>query len=458
MNIIIVLILGLATLAADIKSTTGNIHFDVDRDGSGELGINADAITMNTDFHVQSGLTFNTTTTDQDMVIAKQTVIFANTATQSIQLTLPSAVDHAGKVILIKKMSHDHELIVVCQNETDRIDGQRQLLMSNSMESSNDLPQCRLISSGSSWFVQSTTPSNQLYNGALRLLVKTDNPGSSNDQQFTLPLRHSDDLDVTIDWGDGGTSSISSNTAAGLTHTYAQIGNYTVSISENNAASFSAIHFDGQGDAQKLLEIREWGPLHWETFESSFEGCVNMIITAKDHSRAITSDVTSFKQAFAQCSALTSFPMLDTSAVVNMDDAWDGCSSLTSFPHLNTTKVERFQRTWRGTEAMTSFPDIDTSSATTLSSTWAQGGLQEAPDIDLSTAQSFAFIFSNLTLSTTSWSAFLVKLADQTTRTGIKIHAGSSLLNDDGEAAALDLIDNENWQIYDGVFDGNVRR
>ena len=61
------------------------------------------------------------------------------------------------------------------------------------------------------------------------MLVKTDNPGTSASNQFTIPVYT---LFVTnnydVDWGDGNTDL---GVTTSITHTYASAGTYTVKIS-----------------------------------------------------------------------------------------------------------------------------------------------------------------------------------------------------------------------------------
>ena len=53
---------------------------------------------------------------------------------------------------------------------------------------------------------------------------KTDNAGTSNDDQITLPLVSSGTYDFTVDWGDGTQDTITSHDQAEVTHTYSAAG------------------------------------------------------------------------------------------------------------------------------------------------------------------------------------------------------------------------------------------
>ena len=114
------------------------------------------------------------------------------------------------------------------------------------------------------------------------MLVKTDNAGTSNSDQFTISTTGTG-YNYDVDWGDGNTDI---GLTSGTTHTFAGgAGTYTVKIS----GDFPAIYFNNGGDRQKLLEIQNWGNIAWNVparsngaFRDSFEGCNNLEITATD--------------------------------------------------------------------------------------------------------------------------------------------------------------------------------
>jgi surface protein len=108
------------------------------------------------------------------------------------------------------------------------------------------------------------------------LLVKTDNAGTSASDQFTIPTGpFVGSYNYDVDWGDGNTDTGLTTSA---THTYASAGTYTIKIS----GVFPKIYFNNGGDAQKLLDIQNWGTILWQRMDRSFFGCRNMIITATD--------------------------------------------------------------------------------------------------------------------------------------------------------------------------------
>jgi surface protein len=80
-----------------------------------------------------------------------------------------------------------------------------------------------------------------------------------------------------VDWGDGTSDTITSHTAAAVTHTYPSSGTYTVKIT----GSLLGWQFNLLGDRLKMLNIAQWGALNIST-ERTFRGCSNLTATATD--------------------------------------------------------------------------------------------------------------------------------------------------------------------------------
>ena len=190
--------------------------------------------------------------------------------------------------------------------------------------------------------------------------VKTDNAGTSEDDQFTLPTT-TGTYDYQIDWGDGVIEDISVSTAQ--THTYPTEGTYTIKIS----GTFPRIFFNNGGDKSKLIEIVNLGDVSWTSMERAFWGCNNM-----DISPTCTGVMPSgsYQDAWQNCSSLTSFPALDLSVGNNFFRTWQGCSSMTSF---NATALGSgsFRSAWQNCSSLTSFPALDLSVGNNFQDAWA---------------------------------------------------------------------------------------
>lgn len=103
--------------------------------------------------------------------------------------------------------------------------------------------------------------------------VKTDNAGSSNNDQFTLPLVSSGTYDFYIDWGDGVVDRITTYNQSEVTHTYSGgAGTYTPKI----WGLLSGWAFNNSGDPQKLTGISQVGIFDHNNEDGAFYGCSNL--------------------------------------------------------------------------------------------------------------------------------------------------------------------------------------
>jgi len=177
--------------------------------------------------------------------------------------------------------------------------------------------------------------------------VKTDvsdpSSGKSNDDQFNINVQVAGGyvFDYDVDWGDGNTDT---NVAGSILHTYAVPGEYEVKIS----GLFPNIYFFNRFDRLKVLELKNWGNIQWETMLNAFQGCSNMELTATD--AGDFTQVNNFKSAFQNCSSITSITGSSNwinSNCTNVLLAFFGCSNMTSiettnWDHSGCTSLEGF--------------------------------------------------------------------------------------------------------------------
>lgn len=208
--------------------------------------------------------------------------------------------------------------------------------------------------------------------------ISTASTGKSNDDQFNINVQASGGyvFDYDVDWGDGSTDT---NVTGSLVHTYAVAGEYDVKIS----GVFPNIYFFNRFDRWKVLEVKNWGNIQWETMLNAFQGCGNMEITATDEGDF--TQVNNFKSAFQNCSSITSITGSSNWINSNCTDvflAFYGCSNMTSIETTNWDTVN-----------LSSFTGFfqDCTSLTSLDGTnW-----------DLSNVTGFSNAFSNTTSLTT---------------------------------------------------------
>ena len=99
--------------------------------------------------------------------------------------------------------------------------------------------------------------------------------GTTNSNQFKMPLIDSLGYTASIDWGDGNSTSITNGTDE-VIHDYSSPGIYDITIT----GIFPAMAFNGGGDAIKMIDWLEWNNI--SLTEGSFDGCRNITFSSTD--------------------------------------------------------------------------------------------------------------------------------------------------------------------------------
>ena len=321
------------------------------------------------------------------------------------------------------------------------------------------------------------------------IVVDTTKAGSASNT-FVLPIIKDVTEVVKIEWGDG-TNSIGVN--GNNTHVYASSGVYTVKI---ESKVFGGIYFNNGGDKAKIVRVVSFGRGVVRSLTSSFFGCSSFIAIDDPTLISIGADATNIfrgcsllptipnidfskvTNAFALCAymtALTTVPLLDFSKVTNCQSAFYGCSSLTalplidlssatntsymcyqctslsSVPLINLSNVTETMYMFCQCSALTNIPLLNLSSVTNAYAMFYQcNGLTSIPLLNLSSVTDASLMFSGVTLSTTSYSDFLIHLATLPLQSGVSFHGGNSKYNTAGGVARAYLISNFGWTIIDG--------
>jgi hypothetical protein len=199
---------------------------------------------------------------------------------------------------------------------------------------------------------------------------------------------------VSINWGDGSVETYAGSAAnTTITHTYETAGLYLVSITgvfENiKLAGFTGSQASDL--ANVLQNSPDWSPTN---LTDLYNGC-SLITSDSLDDFPDTSLITQFVRAFRNCSNLTSFPLINTSAGTTFSNTWFNCSSLTSFPLINTAAGTNFGEAWFNCSSLTSFPLINTAAGTNFSFAWQNcSSLTSFPLLDTSAGTNFGQAWS----------------------------------------------------------------
>lgn len=168
----------------------------------------------------------------------------------------------------------------------------------------------------------------------------TVNFGTSSDNQIKLPLQSDGTYDFHVDWGDGTNDAITEWNQSEVSHTYDSPDEYTLTIT----GTIEGWRFDDGGDAEKITEISNWGPLNFGKDGSYFYGCSNLTLTATD--APDLTGTTNLASTFQACEDLGSegdMSEWDVSNVTDMTFMFIGSSSfdqdIGSWDVSNVTKM-----------------------------------------------------------------------------------------------------------------------
>lgn len=169
---------------------------------------------------------------------------------------------------------------------------------------------------------------------------KTDNNGTSNNNQITIPTNHNYFYNYSVDWGDGNSDT---GVTGDVTHTYDSVGIYTIKI----LGVFPAIEFieyyeyekKFMSDANKILSIEQWGKIQWESMYKACAGCSNLIGNFNDTPNL--SQVYDMSAMFSQARSFNSYiGNWDVSNIRTMDAMfYEAIKYSQDMKNWNTTNV-----------------------------------------------------------------------------------------------------------------------
>ncbi|WP_353778750.1 BspA family leucine-rich repeat surface protein [Winogradskyella sp. 3972H.M.0a.05] len=189
---------------------------------------------------------------------------------------------------------------------------------------------------------------------------KTDNPGSSDNNQITIPTVSGQTYSYIVEWGDGNSDT---NVTGDITHTYATPGTYEVRI----IGDFPRIRFNDDGDDRKILSVEQWGTIMWQNMEDAFRGCENLVINATD--APDLSNATSLQAMFRGCTSMNNnINHWDTSTITDMKSMFRDATGFNQPLNLwNVSNVTDIERMFQGATVFNQpLNDWDVSSVTTM--------------------------------------------------------------------------------------------
>ena len=297
------------------------------------------------------------------------------------------------------------------------------------------------------------------------IVVDTTKAGSASNT-FVLPIIKDTTETVKIYWGDGTNST---GVTGNNTHVYAVGGIYTIEI---ESKIFGGLYFNNLGDKAKITKIANYGQGVSRLNIGSFFGCSSLLsidignivsngADATNQYRGCTalttvpllnlSSVTNAFAMFAYCAALTTVPLLNLSSVTNASSMFTDCTSLTTIPLLDLSSVTNATNMFRNCTSLTTVPLLNLSNCTTATNMFRNcTSLTTIPLLDLSSVTDATNMFTGVTLTTQSYSDFLINLATLPLQSGVSFHGGNSKYNPTAAIARAYLISNFGWTITDG--------
>ena len=168
---------------------------------------------------------------------------------------------------------------------------------------------------------------------AFTIEVKTDNAGTSNDNQFQFTGAEGD-YDVVAKQN-GVVIETFNDLSDEETITFANgAGTYVLEINPKATNGFNRIAFANSGDNDKITDLKQYGTIVWSTFNEAFWSCGNMIHSATDSPNlSICRDL---YRMFRQTAANPNVENWDVSGITRMDDMF---TFNNAFSNENLTKA-----------------------------------------------------------------------------------------------------------------------
>jgi surface protein len=295
-----------------------------------------------------------------------------------------------------------------------------------------------------------------------RIVVKTDNAGVSNSDQFNFTGALGDyDVEVYDEAGTTLQETITGLSDAATITIAGGAGTYELRVFPSATNGFNRIQFNNGGDRLKLLEIRNWGDVAWADMMFAYRGCSNMV-SVSTLAVPNTTSVTDMSNMFEDCKSLTTLDVsgFNTTSVTSMVSMFRSCTSLTTLDvsGFNTTSVTSMAVMFRSCTSLTTLDvsGFNTTSVTSMGrmflSCTSLTDITGIENFTIASVTNFTSFLLGVTLPTSRYDNLLINYEAQAPNTGLNFHSGNSQYTAGGaaEAARTNLINTYNWTITDG--------
>jgi surface protein len=280
--------------------------------------------------------------------------------------------------------------------------------------------------------------------------VKTDNAGTSNDNQFQFTGAEGD-YDVVAK--QNGTQVATFNDLSNQeTITLPSSGVYNLEVKSKEVNGFNRIAFVNGGDNLKITDIKQWGDVVWSSFSSAFFGCSNMLTTATDVPNL--SNVTNMSNMFfVASSANPNTTNWDVSNVTNMSFMFRNTSANPNTTNWDVSSVTKMILMFDN--ASIANPDVsnwDVSNVTEMNRMFrsASSANPDTTNWDVSNVTNMNNMFLNSNLSVENLTACYENWSQLNLQQNVSFSAGNTKYNSSGQAGRDILVNTYNWTITDG--------
>ncbi len=213
----------------------------------------------------------------------------------------------------------------------------------------------------------------------------------------------------TVDWGDGTTENVASNTTAQHNYVFTDLSASTefgptgsksrqamIVITPQAGQNLTATSFNFRHSsisstyATPILEIVASVPNGSLTVGGT-TGYLRML----EQCTILSHNMSSLFGMFHHCSSLQSVPLFDTSNISNWTTAFGNCSSLKTVPLFDTSSATTMQNCFRDCVGLESIPQFNTSNVLNFNGCFLNcQSLIEIPEINTSKATDLGFMFN----------------------------------------------------------------